>query len=39
MAWLDPEKDLSFVLLTTKPAAVSQKTLLTPVSNAVSAAV
>jgi CubicO group peptidase (beta-lactamase class C family) len=38
LAWLDPDKNLSFVLLTTKPAAVSQKTLLTPVSNTVSAA-
>jgi CubicO group peptidase (beta-lactamase class C family) len=37
--WLDPEKDLSFVLLTTKPAAESQKPLLTPVSNLVSEAV
>lgn len=33
LAWLDPEKDLSFVLLSTKPAAVSQRTLLRPVSN------
>jgi len=39
LAWLDPERNLSFVLLTTKPAAVSQKTLLTPVSNTVSTAV
>ncbi len=38
LAWLDPEKDLTFVLLTTKPAAVSQKMLLTPVSDTVSAA-
>lgn len=33
LAWLDPEKDLSFVLLTTLPSAVSQKTLLGPVSD------
>jgi CubicO group peptidase (beta-lactamase class C family) len=38
VAWLDPEKDLSCVLLTTKPAAVSQKTLLDPVTQAVSEA-
>ena len=38
VAWLDPEKDLSCVLLTTKPAAVSQKLLLDPVSDAVSEA-
>jgi CubicO group peptidase (beta-lactamase class C family) len=37
LAWLDPEKDLSFVLLTTKPAALSQKTLIAPVSDLVSA--
>lgn len=36
LCWLDPEKDLSFVLLTTKPAAESQKTLLKPVSDLVS---
>jgi CubicO group peptidase (beta-lactamase class C family) len=36
LAWMDPEKDLSFVLLTTKPAAVSNKTLLTPVSDIIS---
>ncbi len=36
-AWLDPERDLSFVLLTTRPAAVSQKLLLQPVSELVSA--
>jgi CubicO group peptidase (beta-lactamase class C family) len=38
LAWLDPEKDLSLVLLTTKPAAVSQKTLLGPVSETVASA-
>jgi CubicO group peptidase (beta-lactamase class C family) len=38
IAWLDPEKDLSLVLLTTKPAAVSQKTLLGPVSDMVASA-
>ena len=31
--WFDPEKDLSFVILTTKPAAESQKPVLTPVSD------
>jgi CubicO group peptidase (beta-lactamase class C family) len=36
LAWMDPEKDLSFVLLTTKPAAVSGKTLLSPVSDIIS---
>ncbi len=36
LAWLDPEKDLSFVLLTTRPAAVSQKTLIGPVSDLIS---
>ncbi|HYI95975.1 MAG TPA: serine hydrolase domain-containing protein [Bryobacteraceae bacterium] len=39
LCWLDPERDLSFVLLTTKPAAQSQKTLITPVSDLVSEAV
>ena len=38
VAWLDPEKDLSCILLTTKPAAVSQKILLNPVSDVVSEA-
>jgi beta-lactamase class C len=38
LCWLDPEKDLSFVLLTTKPAAQSQKTLIKPVSDIVSEA-
>ena len=38
LAWLDPEKDLSLVLLTTKPAVVSQKTLLGPVSDVVASA-
>src|SRR5262249_28260119 len=36
LAWMDPEKDLSFVLLTTKPAGVSGKTLLFPVSHIIS---
>jgi CubicO group peptidase (beta-lactamase class C family) len=36
LAWMDPEKDLSFVLLTTKPAAVSNRTLLSPVADVVS---
>jgi Beta-lactamase class C and other penicillin binding proteins len=38
LAWLDPAKDLSFVLLTTKPAVVSQKLLLGPASDLISAA-
>jgi beta-lactamase class C len=32
LCWLDPEKDLRFVLLTTKPAAQSAQTVLQPVS-------
>jgi len=32
LCWLDPKKDLSFVLLTTKPAAQSEKPLIHPVS-------
>lgn len=36
LAWMDPEKDLSFVLLTTKPAVVSNRTLLVPVSDLIS---
>jgi CubicO group peptidase (beta-lactamase class C family) len=36
LCWLDPDKDLTFVLLTTKPAAESAKTLLYPVSESVS---
>jgi CubicO group peptidase (beta-lactamase class C family) len=39
LCWLDPEKDLSFVLLTTKPAEFSQATLLKPASDAVSVTV
>lgn len=35
--WLDPEKDLSFVLLTTLPAKISQSTVLGPASDLVSA--
>jgi CubicO group peptidase (beta-lactamase class C family) len=37
MCWMDPKNDLSFALLTTKPAAQSDKTLLRPVSDIVSA--
>ena len=36
LAWQDPEKDLSFVLLTTRPAAVSNRSLLMPVSDVIS---
>jgi CubicO group peptidase (beta-lactamase class C family) len=36
LCWLDPKKDLSFVLLTTKPAAQSNSTLLYPASESVS---
>jgi CubicO group peptidase (beta-lactamase class C family) len=36
LCWLDPKKDLTFVLLTTKPAAQSTKTVLYPVSDGVS---
>jgi CubicO group peptidase (beta-lactamase class C family) len=38
LAWLDPDRDLSFVLLTNKPAAISQKTVIKPVSDSVSGA-
>jgi CubicO group peptidase (beta-lactamase class C family) len=38
LCWLDPEKDLSFVLLTTKPSGVSGKTLLNPAADLVSEA-
>jgi CubicO group peptidase (beta-lactamase class C family) len=38
LAWLDPEKDLSFVLLTTKPAAASNRSLITPASDLISEA-
>jgi CubicO group peptidase (beta-lactamase class C family) len=38
LCWLDPKKELSFILLTTKPAAQSSKTLLSPVSEAISTA-
>jgi CubicO group peptidase (beta-lactamase class C family) len=38
LSWLDPERDLSFVLLTTRPAAASQKILLAPASAMVSQA-
>lgn len=37
-AWMDPQRDLSCVLLTTLPSAESQATLLGPVSDAVAAA-
>ena len=36
LCWLDPKTQLSFVLLTTKPAVHSNKTLLSPVSDLVS---
>lgn len=36
LCWLDPQNDLCFVLLTTKPAQESDKTLLSPASNLVS---
>jgi CubicO group peptidase (beta-lactamase class C family) len=36
LGWMDPEKGVSFVLLTTKPAAVSNRTLLSPVSDVIS---
>ncbi len=36
LCWLDPKKELSFVLLTTKPSQESEKTLLYPASNLVS---
>lgn len=39
LCWLDPAKDLSFVLLTTKPAAQSNKPVIRPVSDLVSEAV
>jgi len=38
LCWLDPEKDLSFVLLTTKPAAASGRVLLNPAADLVSEA-
>lgn len=36
LAWHDPAKDLTFVLLTTKPTAESGKTLIAPVSDLIS---
>jgi len=36
LAWHDPAKDLTFVLLTTKPAAESNKTLIQPVADLLS---
>lgn len=38
LCWLDPQKDLTFVLLTTKPAEHSDKTLIHPVADLVSTA-
>jgi len=38
LAWLDPPKDLSFVLLTTRPAVVSGKMLLNPAADIISEA-
>lgn len=38
LCWLDPDADLSFVVLTTKPLDASEKTLLHPVSDLVSEA-
>jgi CubicO group peptidase (beta-lactamase class C family) len=38
LCWFDPEKELSFVLLTTKPAAQSEKPVLKPVADFVSEA-
>jgi CubicO group peptidase (beta-lactamase class C family) len=39
LCWLDPKKDLTFVLLTTKPAEHSDKTLIHPVSDLISTSV
>jgi CubicO group peptidase (beta-lactamase class C family) len=36
--WMDPTRDLSFVLLTTRPSSESQSTLLQPVADLVSSA-
>jgi CubicO group peptidase (beta-lactamase class C family) len=38
LTWMDPTRDLAFVLLTTWPSAQSQSALLTPVSDEVAAA-
>jgi beta-lactamase class C len=38
LCWLDPKNDMTFVLLTTKPADQSNKTLIQPVSELVSTA-
>jgi CubicO group peptidase (beta-lactamase class C family) len=38
LCWHDPAKDLTFVLLTTKPAAVSNRLVLTPAADIISAA-
>jgi CubicO group peptidase (beta-lactamase class C family) len=36
LCWIDPKKDVTFVLLTTKPAEHSSGTLLRPVSDRIS---
>jgi CubicO group peptidase (beta-lactamase class C family) len=36
ISWMDPEKGVSFVLLTTKPSALSNRSLLAPVSDVIS---
>jgi CubicO group peptidase (beta-lactamase class C family) len=38
LSWLDPVRDVALVLLTTRPSAESEKTILRPVSDLVSAA-
>jgi CubicO group peptidase (beta-lactamase class C family) len=38
LAWIDPTRDLTCILLTTWPSAQSQSPLLTPISNAISTA-
>jgi CubicO group peptidase (beta-lactamase class C family) len=38
LAWLDPKKDLSFVLLTTRPSTVSAKMVLNPAADLIGAA-
>jgi CubicO group peptidase (beta-lactamase class C family) len=39
LAWFDPQRDTSFVLLTTRPAAISGPRLIVPVSDMISEAV
>jgi CubicO group peptidase (beta-lactamase class C family) len=39
LAWMDPERKLSLVLLTTRPAELSNKTIIHPTSDAVSGSV